>query len=74
VGVLEELPLPLVEQGRIDLELIAHGGNGDTFEKMAFDDSHLLLGSEVAAGLLVGHGDTSVWVMLTRTVAFSRFD
>ena len=56
VGVLEELTLPQVEQGGVDLELIAHGGDGDAFEKVAFDDGDLLLGGEMAASLLVGQG------------------
>ena len=44
VGVLEELALPLVELGRIDLELVTQVGNGDALEEVAFDDSDLLLG------------------------------
>ena len=44
VGILEELPLPQVEEAGIDLELIAQGGDGDAFEQVAFDDGDLLLG------------------------------
>jgi hypothetical protein len=74
VGILEELTLPLVEQRGVDLELIAKSGNGDTLHEVPFYNGGLLLGRKMAAGLLVGHGSTSVQVMLTRTEQTSRFD
>ena len=74
VGVLEELALPLIEDGGVEPELIAQVGNGSAFKKMALDDSGLLLRCEMAANLFVGHWRTSVQAMLTRTERFSRFD
>src|SRR5579885_1667710 len=67
MGVLEEVPLPLVEECRVDLELIAQVRDRDGLQEVALDDGDLLLGREMTARLLVGHGGTSVQVMLTRT-------
>jgi hypothetical protein len=74
VGVLEELALPLVKEGGVDVELVAQVGDGGALKEMSLDDSDFLLGSEMASASFVGHGSTSVQVMLTRTKATSRFD
>src|SRR3954462_3848390 len=74
VGVLEQLTLPLIEECGVDLELVAEVRDRDALEEGALDDGDLLLGCTMAARLLVGHGGTSVQVMLTRTKPSSRFD
>ena len=65
VGVLEELALPLLEEGRIDLELVAQVGDGGALEEVALDDGDLLVVVEMTSRLV--HKNTSVQVMLTRT-------
>src|ERR1051325_8283116 len=72
VGVFEELALPLVEEGGVDLELIAKSRDGCALDEVAFDDGGLLLGREMTT--LFVHDGTSVTVMLPRTEQFSRFD
>jgi len=70
MGIFKEDALPEVEDGGIDAKLIAEVGNGNAFEKMAFEDSDLVLGGEMSAGSLVGHGKYLQKVMLNPTGAF----
>jgi hypothetical protein len=52
VAVLEELPLPAVEQVGGDARLIAEIGDGRFFEKVAFEDGDLLGGGKVTTRLV----------------------
>jgi hypothetical protein len=70
VAVFEELLLPAVEQVGSDAELIAEIGDRSFLEEVAFEDGDLLGAGKVAAC----SWETSVQVMLTRTVASSRFN
>jgi hypothetical protein len=55
VSVFEELALPVVEEGGADVEFIAEIGDGDAFEEMSFDDSHLFVRLKVTLRTLFGH-------------------
>ncbi len=57
-GVLEELLLPAVEHGGVDVVLVTKVRNRDAFEEMEPKDGGLLLGSGAFPNLL-GHGRTS---------------
>ena len=74
VSIFEELPLPLIEEGGADVEFIAEFGDWGAFEQMAFDDVHLFVGLKMTLKTFVGHNDTSVQVMLTRSEISSRSD
>src|ERR1700734_260802 len=74
VAVLEELLEPAVDLVGIDVEFVAQVGNRDLLEEVALQGSNLLLSGKMTAGTLLGHGKTSVRIMLTRTKRSSRFD
>jgi hypothetical protein len=54
-GVLEELLLPAVEHGGVDVVLVTKVRNGGAFEEMEPKDGGLLLGTGAFPRLL-GHG------------------
>jgi len=44
MGILEELPLPLVKEYGDDVELVAQVRDSNSLQKISLDDSNLLLG------------------------------
>ena len=71
-GMIEELPLPLVENTGLELVLVTEVADGDLVDEMSPQDGGLLVRGEVST-LTLGHRDSSrIRIMDQVGVAFQQ--